>query len=118
MRRRNRLQNLNGIEVRIESLSVNGREVVNISPLGADEKRRVLYPFDRAPNAPIELDGVIIWLGAGEWIGRIERRIVSADLNLAVVTVGARLRKNLNAAVAEFVVFRRERIRINANLAN
>src|ERR1700683_4196043 len=118
MRRRNRLQNLNGIKVRIESLSINGREVVNISPLGADKKGRVLYPFDRAPNTSVELDSVIIWLGAGERIGRIERRIVSADLKLAMVTVGARLGEDFNAAITKLVVFRRERILINANLAN
>src|ERR1019366_3631042 len=118
VRRGHGLQSLKGVEVFIESLGIDGGEVVNISPLGADKKGSVLNPFDRAADASLVLDGIIIWLRARERVGRIECRIVSADLKLAMVIIGPRLGENFDAAVTELVIFRREWILINANLAN
>jgi hypothetical protein len=101
---------LNGIEVLIETLSIDGGEVVNISPLGADEKRRVL--FDRTTDTSVVLDGVITWLGARERVGRVEWRIIPTDQELAMKFVGPRLGEDFDTAVAQLVVFRRERILI------
>src|SRR4029077_20359218 len=53
-----------------------------------------------------------------EGIGRIESRVVPADEELPVEFIGAGFGEDFDPAVAQLVEFGRERVLVDANLAN
>ena len=58
------------------------------------------------------------WFVRCEWITCIESSIAELEARFAPVTVGARLGEHLHAAVSEPVIFGRERVLIDSNLAD
>ena len=89
-----------------------------LRPKCADKIRRVFG--DRPAGRSVQIPGVVRWLlhSHQQRVLRVECRIVSLRLNVAVHRAGARLGKDLDAPVSQPVIFRRKRILIDANLAN
>ncbi len=100
----------------VEDQGIDGSKIIDIAPLDIKEERSLLA--QRAADVSVVLGRIVTRLRTGEGIGGVERRIVSLDEKLAVIFVGAGLGKDFNAAIAQLVVFRREWILIDPDLAN
>ncbi len=82
-----------------------------------DIEGRVLT--DRPADVPTELGYVIAGLvRTAKRIRRIECRVIAAGEDLAVKFVGARLGEDLDAPIAQLVVFGGKGILVDANFAN
>src|SRR6266496_5795045 len=102
--------------LRIEGDRIDNRAVVDFVAPHIKEKRRV-FAERTAHAAAIFFQkewGLLLCVR----IARIPELIGKVEIDRAFEFVSSRLGENLDASKAEFVVFRSERILIDANLAN
>src|SRR6202166_4842799 len=114
-----RVAEVNNMEVGVKNFCTHNVEVVDVPALEIKEKRRLLGQW--STDASAELRGLVTRrLHARrshfEGVARIESRGVPRQKQLPVKFVRARLGKNLDSPVAEFVVLRGKRILVNSNL--
>ena len=102
----------------IHNRRVHHGKIVEIPSLDVGEKGNPLA--QRSPEISLVVLRIVArrCCTTRERVSRVEGRGIAHDHDLSVQSVRSRLGQDFYAAVPQFVVFRRERILIDANLAN
>src|SRR5579884_1559122 len=104
-------------KIRAEHAGVNQSVLVDIAPEEIDKKRRLLR--QRSADVPaVKLRRVARLLSNQQRIARVENAVSEIEERRTVKLVGTRFGQDLDASESRPVELGRERVRIDANLAN
>src|SRR5579884_658219 len=107
-----------GLKISVENLRIYDGKIVDVAVVYIEIVRSAFV--ERTAKIAVQKDGVIggLFGVAGKRVAGVESGSIAVDEELAVDPVGAGLGEDFDAAIAQVVVFRGERVLVDANLAN
>src|SRR5258708_8782759 len=100
----------------IEQLRINDGVRVVVPAKSTQKPRRPVV--ERSADVALKESGVVRWFAGHKRVQRVESRVVPAGHDHSMQAISARLGQDLNAAVTQLVVFRRERILVDSDFAD